>query len=97
MKGGKGGGRGLTTLCQYDLHDLLVAQTTRALDLDIPISLQRPANAQEEEYRRRGEEHQEADQAVKCELEFPSIDDAQQEEADGDLGQGEGDEGLDPV
>ena len=91
------GKKKLTALRQHDILDLFIGKTDGVGDANVPIRLDRSTDSEEEEYRNGGEESGEADQAVQGQSDLSCVHDAQQEEADGDLGQGQSDERLDPV
>lgn len=65
--------------------------------VDVPIRLERSTDPDEEKDAHGREEGDEADQAVQGQPDLPRIHNAEQEEADGDLSQGQGEERLDPV
>ena len=90
-------GSELTTLRQHHLFDLCIGETYGVRDADVPIRFERSADSQEEEYANGGKQSGESDQAVKRQSDFPRVHNPQEEEADGDLGQSQGDERLDPI
>ena len=66
-------------------------------DADVPIRLERSTDPQEQENAHGGEKSGESNQPIQRQPDPPRVHDAQQEEADGDLGQRQRDERLDPI
>lgn len=78
----------LTALRQHHLLNLGIGETDGMGDADVPIRLEGSTDSQEEEHGNGGEKSGESDQAVQGQSDLSRVHDAQQKEADGDLGQG---------
>lgn len=86
----------ITSLRNDDVLEDLVAEA-HGLHSSVPIRLQRPADAEEEADEDGGEEYQTTDQGVHGNPHLASVLNAQEEQTDADLGEHQGDVGLDPV